>query len=387
MQTFMVKKGLIDASMTADEIEEFLKDDAGPSTASQQAKQSRGKQGPKKHQDKATGKDVTNLSSTSEVTIYKRAVQQLAPQLEEQIDKFVSDSHREVEANQMLNIDSLLCKVLSSSDELMDISDETADLNMAFVVGAKEGKDRTLTQHADDMIRDAERSRARMYEIGGKNLDANRPLANNQNVSLIDNDYQMIDAHIDDATRKRIINFEFVDFGKLIKGRSSREEDNRLEFVTRNGMTYLTPVGDKDGTNINSYIKWEQAFHIYSNVLTSQFPEKSSELLQYNHMIHTASMSYLWENVYSYDKELRHHISHHPYRAWNVLLMQAWTMLLKDRLRHDTGPFQKQRHSKRDVEPCRCFNRGRCTYGLSCKFDHHCSMKKLTLLLHLKLMS
>ena len=30
----------------------------------------------------------------------------------------------------------------------------------------------------------------------------------------------------------------------------------------------------------------------------------------------------------------------------------------------------------RDSEPCRRFNKGRCTFGLSCKFDHRCSVKK-----------
>ena len=31
---------------------------------------------------------------------------------------------------------------------------------------------------------------------------------------------------------------------------------------------------------------------------------------------------------------------------------------------------------KKDREPCRHFNKGRCTYGLSCHYDHRCSVKK-----------
>ena len=130
---------------------------------------------------------------------------------------------------------------------------------------------------------------------------------------------------------------------------------------------------------INTYQKWEQAFRIYSNVLTSAFPKKATELLQYNHTIHSAAASYHWDNVYSYDKEFRYHISRHPYRSWAAILQQAWTMLLKDRIRNNNSYFQKgsfNRGSKKDKEPCHRFNKGRCTYGLSCKFDHRCSVKK-----------
>ena len=34
------------------------------------------------------------------------------------------------------------------------------------------------------------------------------------------------------------------------------------------------------------------------------------------------------------------------------------------------------RQNKKDKEPCRRFNKGKCTFGLACKFDHHCSVKK-----------
>ena len=149
-------------------------------------------------------------------------------------------------------------------------------------------------------------------------------------------------------------------------------------------MTYLSPISDREMVNINSYNKWEQAFHVYLNILNSKHSEKATELLQYNHMIHTVSMAYHWDNVYAYDKEFHHHIGHHPYRSWAVILQQAWTMLLKDRICNDNNLFNKGHFSgsgsgrvnKKDKEPCRRFNKGRCTYGLACKFNHRCSVKK-----------
>ena len=52
-------------------------------------------------------------------------------------------------------------------------------------------------------------------------------------------------------------------------------------------------------------------------------------------------------------------------------------MLLKDRHRNDSyqkGGFQGK--SKCEQEPCKRFNKGHCSYGLRCKFDHRCSIPK-----------
>ena len=145
------------------------------------------------------------------------------------------------------------------------------------------------------------------------------------NTALIDQDYQMIDAHIDEQIKKKIQNMEYVDLGKLLqKNRTLREEDHRMEIVSRNRLTFLSPIADRDQVQINSYMKWEQSFRIYSNILTSKYPSMATELLQYNHTIHSASSAYIWENVYAYNKELRHHIARHPQRSWAIILQQPY---------------------------------------------------------------
>ena len=142
-------------------------------------------------------------------------------------------------------------------------------------------------------------------------------------------------------------------------------------------MSYLAPASDRDTLQISGYSRWEQAFRVYSNVITGQYPGKVLELLQYNHTIHMASTSYFWENVYSYDREFRQHIARHPQRPWNVILQQALTMLLKDRFKNENSFFQKGgRHTKSNKEPCKRFNKGRCTYGASCRYDHRCTVPK-----------
>ena len=46
---------------------------------------------------------------------------------------------------------------------------------------------------------------------------------------------------------------------------------------------------------ITNFGHWEQAFRIYSNVYTKEFPDQATQLIQYNHIIYTASLTYAWE--------------------------------------------------------------------------------------------
>ena len=231
----------------------------------------------------------------------------------------------------------------------------------------------TPQECAESAVRELENSKARLYGTPGK-----RVFTNTVNVNVIDQDYQMIDAHVEDPMRKRIEAFEYIDLSKLLVNHRTLKEDEgqRLEIINKNGMSFLSPVAEKDKVAINSYQKWEQAFRIYSNVLLSRFPEKGTELLQYNHTIHTASTTYMWEQVYAYDREFRYHISRHPYRAWNVILQQAWTMILKDRLKYDHSPFFKGNGNGNNPkkEICKRFNRGKCNFGLACQYEHRCAV-------------
>ena len=380
--------------MSAEELEVFLNEgDLGPNEEVQagNAKKNKESEASDIRQGKQTGKQLKSIPSVSEATIYKRVVQQIVPNLEKQIDQFVENACRSVELN--------LRNVSSSSEEFMNMSNEVSPKvpNMPEVLNISETQalpgagERTADQRADDFIRDAEKVKASMLEVEGKNLfsphlaNTGDPCGKNtnmgdlpdvQNILIMDNDYQMIDSHVDAALCNKVENLEYVDFGKLLPKQIANSDDNRLEFVTKNRMTFLAPAADRENSVISSYIKWEQAFRVFSNIMTSKHPEKSSELLQYNHMIHTALMSYIWENVYSYDKEFRHHISRHPRRSWGVILQQAWTMLLKDRLRHDNTPFHKSRDGRDRKEICKHFNKGCCTYGLSCRYNHRCTIKK-----------
>lgn len=70
-----------------------------------------------------------------------------------------------------------------------------------------------------------------------------------------------------------------------------------MEIVNRNGKTYFVPAVDSDPTGISNFSRWEQAFRVFSNIYTRRYPSRAAELIQYNHVIHTAALSFTWENV------------------------------------------------------------------------------------------
>ena len=204
----------------------------------------------------------------------------------------------------------------------------------------------------------------------------------------IDQDYQLVGSHIDQATREKIEQGEYVDFGKLLpKDCILAEEDERLELVFKQGKTYWSPVSES--ITINGYNRWEQAFRIYSDIFTRHNPQRASELLQYHHIIHHISSTYVWENVYAYDKEFHLHISKHPERSWAVILQQAWSMRLKDRLggaaiasvnnglinysAKASNSHGQDSSKEKSNDYCRRYNKGYCKFGASCRFEHRCS--------------
>ena len=242
MQSFMIKKGIIDASMTEDEIQLFLQEEEGKldveipqrATVPITEKQKQGKTG-------KGNNEMTNLASMSDVTIYKRAVQQLVPGLEQQIYKYVQNVHKSAEVeDQLNNLDNQPRKISSSSDEL-NSSDESTLANMRVFAGVavspKKGNDKVADvspeEHADQLLLDAEQSKARMLEIEGKDLQV---LPNIQNIALMDNNYQIIDAHVEEGLKRKILNFEYVYFSHLLPKNKAREDEGRLEFVTKKGL-------------------------------------------------------------------------------------------------------------------------------------------------------
>ena len=365
--------------------------------------------------DKGRSIETDFVDSGSVVTIYQNVVQQAI-------------NEPRVEANKR---DS------SSSDEPFDVSDESGRLqseintsheinrfisdvrrlsteqsNVADMAQAHCSKDDPPPQRsveprqqpqlskAEVMIHDAEAVKARIYEVPGTSGVVNNDRTpehvhdmklttspSNRPSYLADEDYLIVGNHIDEALKRKIGNGEYVDFAKLMpKDRVGVDDDNRMEMVNRGGMSFWVPVSEREVTSISNFIKWEQAFRVYMNIYTFFHLTRAGELIQYNHIIHTAAQSFSWENVYRYDREFRLHMSrHHLHRNWGVILQQAWSMCLKDKIFHSSPAYNagggRGSHAGQNGgggsgprrKLCFDFNRGNCTFGKKCKFDHRCS--------------
>ena len=133
---------------------------------------------------------------------------------------------------------------------------------------------------------------------------------------------------------------------------------------------------DCENVAISSYPKWELAFRVFSEVFTREYPHRSGQLLQYNHVIHSASQSFVWDNVYTYDIDFRIHISNHPERSLAMILQQAWSFRLKDRITNFRGQDNvvEGPYRTNNWKVCFRFNKGKCPFGNKCKFDHRCEI-------------
>ena len=238
--------------------------------------------------------------------------------------------------------------------------------------------ERAARERADYVVREAEASKARMLQVPGNENSPNLGINENMSTGMGDLQHHVVANYIEDSLRMRIENGEYVDFARLLpRNRVLLEEDTRMELVNKNGHTYFVPAsshGSADSAVISSFSRWEQAFRVFSNIFTNRFPHRSSELIQYNHIIYTAALSFSWDNVYLYDKEFRLHMARFPQRSWAIILQQAWTMRMKDRLRYDNnqGKNGDRKSQKKDI--CWRYNRGKCTYGAGCKFEHKCAI-------------
>ena len=253
----------------------------------------------------------------------------------------------------------------------------------------------TPEDYANQITRESENAKAYIFPPKGRHSETTDNLILPQTLQTaaqcptpqfhltaqIDEDYLVVGGHIDENTIDKIKSSQYIDFGKLLpKDRILAMDENKLELVIKKKKR--SPVSE--AVVINNFARWEQAFRIFSNVYTKYHPSKAGELIQYNHVIYSISLAYTWENVYSYDKEFRMHIARHPECSWAVILQQAWSMRLGDRVfkSQENGnssrsnpfspgtPYQNNNHNwSKSSEYCKRFNKGKCNLRSGCMYE------------------
>ena len=185
---------------------------------------------------------------------------------------------------------------------------------------------------------------------------------------------------------------EFVELEKLLPkdrvSNGSQSDDGRLEWVQRDGSTFLVPAGSKD-VKIGSIRKWEQAFRVYVTIYCGANPHRAKEIWQYISVINTAAAAYSWDNVYNYDITFRHLMAFNPNRSWAVTYNRMWNLSMRDPLpknHFNRGSFSGQHHNgnmskvkgngkgRKKSDYCWNINKGvPCKFGAKCRFIERCS--------------
>ena len=195
---------------------------------------------------------------------------------------------------------------------------------------------------ADELIRDAEASKARIYGTPGMYKDQIDVQNEFVHSAMVDESYMLVAAHIDDTTVSRIEQGKYVDFAKLLaRDKLMEEAGPEYKLIIKGGNSIYVPASE--GTTISSFNRWEQAFRVFSDIYTRVNPKRAAELIQYNHVIHSISLTYAWHNVYAYDVDFRIHMGKHPARSWGIILQMSWSFRLQDKLRQVEGNFGNNR--------------------------------------------
>ena len=203
--------------------------------------------------------------------------------------------------------------------------------------------------------------------------------------------------HIESSLIHKIEKGEFVELEKLLpKDKLSgggRSDDNQLEWVQRDGGTFLVPAQIE--TKINGFRKWEQVFRAYATIYCGAQLHRSKEIWQYISVINTAASPYLWDNVYNYDITFRHLMAFNPLHSWAIIYNQMWNLSMRDPLPRNvskgnmgynsqfnsgsyrssssnssSNPMQVRRNK---LDYCWNFNKGvPCKFESKCKFIECC---------------
>ena len=215
-----------------------------------------------------------------------------------------------------------------------------------------------------------------------------------------DDDFFQLTCHVDATMRAKIERGDFIKLDKLLPKRrhlSSAAPDNRrLEWISREGMTFLAPVPDKEA-RITGIKKWDQAFRIFAAIFCKANPQRAAEILQYIYVIHSAAITYQWDNIAQYDFVFRQLMAEKPHRNWGKIYSQSWQLSLRDPLtKNGNGWYQnhsnhsygeglsgrnfsnnnssgKHKHRNWRDNCCWRYNRtGKCDRE-GCEFDNRCS--------------
>ena len=324
----------------------------------------------KKGESKITPKGKNIMKSPSDTTLYAPALQRLhgsgqaaKKQAEKRVPHDIAKGLRQIRLDNQFN--SLTEGDESSSDEAQPKRGRKEPDN-----SSDDQEDPGQTE-ADRAVLAAEKFKAAIAPPV-KGMAPGKYFKDD-----LDMEFLHVACHIDDATRTKIQNGEYVDLEKLlpknnpIKFHKEKEEGQKMQLVNRDGYSCWVPAPKEN--KIDCFKKWEQAFRVYASIYCQANPLRSPEILSYIHVINMGAVSFAWDNVAHYDFSFRHYMERYPQRSWAQTNLQFWSLSMVDPLRSGGTSGQKTQKNWKEVA-CWRYNRNGCNRSAAeCRFEHRCS--------------
>ncbi|XP_062618517.1 uncharacterized protein LOC134280106 [Saccostrea cucullata] len=166
--------------------------------------------------------------------------------------------------------------------------------------------------------------------------------------------------HVDNSTKQKIANGEYVNFANLLVRDPSKFQ---LSALTMNAQGHII-AQPKNANKITSIEKWTDAFLIFSSIFLAAHPSKTQQLLKYLHDVRLgAEKSQGWV---TYDEQFRLRMALNPNGNWGVIDNELWLVYMS---------LSVAVNSQRTSTYYKCFDynyKGKCT-RLQCTYAHRCT--------------
>ena len=236
-----------------------------------------------------TGKDNTLLKSPSDTTLYAPALRKLPPntcvtnkdELIDRISNFVEEIHFEGDEQRR---ESGVSR--RKMPDVRPTRNQTVEERIATIRPPQAQRE---LMEADRLVIEAEQFNATVEAPKGNN---------NTVVDSIGVHKMRVVMTITSTSHVMLILF-YVIRSKGVNSLNLNvcypkgvfKEDNRLEWVSKDGMTFLALVQDRD-TKITNVRKWDQSFRVYAAVYCNANPSRAGEIWQYIYTINSAASSF-----------------------------------------------------------------------------------------------
>ena len=201
------------------------------------------------------------------------------------------------------------------------------------------------------------------------------------------------------AVKEKIWSGEYIELASLLKQDMSGkgEFEGGLAGATFSlrpsefGMGFQIQPQTKN-RKIVSVEQWTSAFLVFASIYMEKHMEPGRELMKYMDLVRHAARAFGGYGWREYDVQFRLKQARQPGRSWASVDAELWLMLVASNgprpavFRQHSGAFGRRSMSPftapasaprglgaRRRGTCFAFNKGNCTQGRNCKYEHKCS--------------